>query len=135
MDALPAEILLQIAAKVPFEARGTSSLQLVNHRLHSIMHGFQRSLIKETVKQQFSWAPRQFPGLFTSPDAVPMDRRQLARVLSRVATLTSIKAKCQVIRERGHTQHCAWTTKRSMDTYAAGLLILYRVADGEFSTI
>lgn len=135
MDSMPAEVLLQIAAKIPFEARPVSAFQLINRRTHNIIQGYQRSLIKETISQQFSWAPRQFPGLFTDPHASPMGRRQLARVLTRVATLTSIKAKCRVIREQGHTHHCAWTTKRSTETYAAGLLILYRVSDGMYIVV
>lgn len=126
---LPSEIILEIASRVPYEQTPIQPLALINRHFHTLLTTYEQSITKAVLETQYPWARRQFPGLFTT-DQRPIGRKQIATVHTRIAALSSINARCRILREN-NGQQSAWTTKRSVEFHSAGLLLLYRLSDGK----
>ncbi|TKX23900.1 hypothetical protein C1H76_3838 [Elsinoe australis] len=130
LDGLPNEILLDILSEIQYDPSLESNLRLVNKRFQQVTDGYQHCIASNILNTQFSWAPRQFPGLFekSKQNGKAPGWRELAAIFHRTAVLSNIKSRCKVMRET-NSEHSAWTTCRALTFHHAGLLILYRLAD------
>ncbi|KAF4549472.1 Hypothetical protein D9617_21g096930 [Elsinoe fawcettii] len=130
LDGLPNEILLDILSEVDYDPTLEANLRLVSKRFKQVTDNYQHCIASNILNTQFSWAPRQFPGLFEKAKQTGKAPgwRELAAIFNRTAVLSNIKSRCKVIRE-GNSEHSAWTTCRALTFHHTGLLVLYRLAD------
>ena len=131
LSGLPTELFLDIVSNVPYGHTYSKNLQLVCKGFHHLMKRYEHTIAKRVLDEQFPWAHRQFPALFShTSDACHRAHyyRALRTMYTRLATLSCIKSRCRVIRDRG-SDCSAWTTSRTIRIHNAGLLILYRLQD------
>jgi len=134
INNLPTEMLLDIISNVIYHPTTRSDLRSVCPRFRAVVDDYEHSIVRTILDEQYTWARRQYPGLFSSKAHVQPGWRSLETLFYRVAVLSNIKSRCIVIRQ-SRTEVSAWSTGRAITFHHAGMLLLYRISDcGEYRT-
>lgn len=121
LEALPAEILLEIIPHIPYDPRHILTLQLTLRLFHDLITEHEQSIVAAIREQQFSHSTlRLFPSL-------PHNLRGLSTLHNRMATLADVHAHWLKITHNGPELH--WLRDRWETAHTAGMLLLYRLHD------
>lgn len=126
LSSIPTECLIDILSSVDYTESTRSDLRGVCKRFQSTVDSYEHSIVRTIVTQQFDWARRQYPSLFS--DGMTMTWSSMDVLFRRISVLSSIKSRCLIVRQ-GNAEHSSWTTYRALTFHYAGLLILYRLKD------
>ena len=128
LNNLPTEVLIDIISNVVYHPSTCSDLRDVCPRFRAVVDNYEHSIVRAILDDQYTWARRQYPGLFSSKAYVQPGWRSLETLFSRVAILSNIKSRCIVIRQ-SRTEVSAWSTGRALTFHHTGMLLLYRISD------
>jgi len=126
LSSIPTECLIDILSSVDYTASTRSDLRGVCKRFQSTVDNYEHSIVRTIVTQQFDWAKRQYPSLFSN--GMTMTWSSMDVLFRRISVLSSIKSRCLIVRQ-GNAEHSSWSTYRALTFHYAGLLILYRLKD------
>lgn len=122
LDALPAEVLLDIIPYIPFSPNSFKGLCLTCTRLHLLVKHHEHGIVRAIKRNQFSSLSLE---LF--PDLATNNFHGLTILRSRIESLEDLHS--QWLRITSNTPDLRWLKGRWENIHKAGLLLLYRLQD------
>lgn len=135
MTKIPAELLADILALVPWGVINHKNLRLTCRRFNDILYNYESSIAREIISKQCPPSSQlRFPSIFED-NGTKTGYLIVYEVQRRWKVLEDIEKSCSRVRERNGKQ-AGWMTPRLVGLQGIGLCLLFRMCDaGEWRVV